>query len=76
MYLLPLMLILLLSFLTFIMAYKLDVLDYYAYILAVVLFTIGMPFLLFGRPLIALVLFIFGALFSGILFFYQSVKQH
>ncbi len=61
---------------TLIIAYNLNVLDLYAYVAAVVLFVISIPFGLFGAPIIFFALLLTSLTLGGLLYFYQYIKDH
>ncbi len=61
---------------TLIIAYNLNVLDLYAYVSAVVLFVISIPFGLFGNFIVFLILLLTSLSLGGLLYFYQYIKDH
>lgn len=61
---------------TLIIAYNLNVLDLYAYVSAVVLFVVSIPFGLFGSPIVFAALLFTSISLAGLLYFYQYIKDH
>lgn len=61
---------------TLLVSYFFDILDLYAYIMAVVLFVIGIAFGFIGEGLIFLILFSCALILTAILVFYQFIKKH